>query len=96
MLRHIVLQKFKSDASPEQRAALRAAVERMAASVPEVRSLVCGSNIGSGPNHHDFAVVIDFDDMPAFRRYIESPAHRTFVAEHAGIVEKLAAIQHEW
>jgi quinol monooxygenase YgiN len=96
MLRHIVLQRFKPEASAEERVALRAAIEGLRAAVPEIRSLVCGENVGSGPNHHDFAVVVDFDDMAAFRRYIDSAAHRAFVAGPAKIVEKLAAIQHEW
>ena len=96
MLRHIVLQKIKPEATAEERIALRAAIQRLHAEVPEIRSLVCGENVGSGPNHHDFALVADFDDMAAFRRYIASAAHQAFVAGPARIVEKLAVIQHEW
>ncbi len=96
MLRHIVLLTFNPDASVEERAAARAAIENFARQVPEVRSLVCGENVGSGPNHHDFAIVADFDDLAAFRRYIESPAHRAYVAGPAKAVAKIAAIQHEW
>ena len=96
MLRHIVLHRYKPEATDEQRLALRAAIEAMPAGMPEIRGLVCGANVGKGPNHHDFAIVTDFDDMAAFRRYIDSPAHKDYVARHAGIVEKLAAIQHEW
>ena len=92
MLRHIVLQKFKPEATAEERNAFRAAIERLRAEVPEIHALVCGENVGSGPNHHDFALVVDFDDMAAFHRYIASPAHQAFVAGPARIVEKLAAI----
>jgi quinol monooxygenase YgiN len=96
MLRHIVLATFKPEASPEERAAVRAAVEKFPEQVPELRGLVCGANVGKGPNHHDFAVVADFEDYAAFRRYIESPAHRAYVAGPAKAIAKLAAIQHEW
>ena len=97
MLRHIVLVTYKSEASLEERAAMQATVAAFAEQVPEVRSLTCGENVGSGPNHHDFAIVADFDDLPAFRRYIESDAHRAYVDTYAkAIVGKLAAIQHEW
>jgi len=34
--------------------------------------------------------------MAAFRRYMDCAAHKDYVARHAGIVERLAAIQHEW
>jgi len=94
MLRHIVLVTYKSDASEETRAAHRAAVRRFA-DIPEVRSLACGVNVGSGPNHHDFAMVADFDDLAAFRRYLEGPAHKAYVGSHAGCVDRLAAIQHD-
>ena len=96
MLRHIVLLTFKPEASLEQRKAVRSAVEGFSKLIPEVRSLVCGENVGSGPNHHDFALVADFDDLAAFRRYIASPAHQAYVEGPAKAVAKLAAIQHEW
>lgn len=96
MLRHIVLLTFKPEASLEQRKAVRSAVEGFAELIPEVRSLVCGENVGTGPNHHDFALVADFDDVAAFRRYIASPTHQAYVKGPAKAVAKLAAIQHEW
>lgn len=96
MLRHIVLLTFKPEASLEQRKAVRSAVESFKELIPEVRSLVCGENVGTGPNHHDFALVADFDDLAAFRRYIASAAHQAYVKGPAQAVARLAAIQHEW
>ena len=96
MLRHIVLLTYKPEASAQDRAAVRAAIEGLAAQVPEIRALVCGENLGSGPNHHDFAIVADFDNLEAFRRYTASPAHQAYVAGPAKAVARLAAIQHEW
>jgi hypothetical protein len=29
-----------------------------------------------GPNHFDSALVADFQDMPAFRRYVSGPLHK--------------------
>lgn len=97
MLRHIVLVTYKPEATADQRAAMLATVAAFVEQVPEVQSLTCGENVGSGPNHHDFAIVADFDDLSAFRRYIESDAHQSYVETYAKvIVEKIAAIQHEW
>jgi hypothetical protein len=94
VLRHIVLVTFKPEATPDQRAALRAAIEAMPSLVPEVKGCVCGDNVGKGPNHHDFATVMDFDDEPAFRRYIANDAHKAYVAGPAAAVAKLAVVQH--
>ena len=96
MLRHIVLMTFKPEASEEERRAVRAALEGLRDRVPEVRALVCGSNVGSGPNHRDFALVADFDDMAAFKRYIASEPHQAYVAGPARAVASIAAIQHVW
>ena len=94
MFRHVVMVCFKPEASAEERAAVRDAVRGFAGQVPEVRSLTCGENVGSGPNHHDFVMVADFDDEAAFRRYLASPAHRAYVEGPAKAVAKIAAIQH--
>ena len=97
MLRHIVLVTFKPEATAAQRAAMHATVAAFEDQIPELLSLTCGENVGSGPNHHDFAIVADFDDLPAFRRYTESDAHQSYLETHAKtIVGKLAAIQHEY
>jgi hypothetical protein len=96
MLRHIVLVTFKPTATDEQLDAWRTAVIEMCETNPEVLSFTLGSNIGSGPNHHDSALVADFQDIAAFRRYISGPAHEAYVENHARqVVDKIAAIQHE-
>lgn len=96
MLRHIVMVTFKAEATPAEREAVQKAVAGFAGTIPEVRSMVCGANVGSGPNHHDFAMVADFDDVAAFRRYTSSDSHRAYVEGPAKAVAKIAAIQHEW
>jgi hypothetical protein len=96
MMRHIVLVSFRHEASEEQRAAWRAAVTEMCETSAEVLSFSLGTNIGSGPNHHDAALVADFEDMDAFRRYVSGDKHKAYVENHARhVTAKLAAIQHE-
>ena len=97
MLRHIVLATLRSDATEEQLDAWRAAVREMCEASPEVMSFTLGANIGKGPNHYDSALVADFEDAAAFRRYIDSPAHKSYVENHARVlIDKLAAIKHEF
>lgn len=96
MLRHIVLVSFKPEASEAQLAAWRAAVTNLCETSEEVLSFTLGANVGSGPNHHDAALVADFEDMSAFRRYVSGDSHKAYVEDHAKYVTaKLAAIQHE-
>ncbi|WP_425039724.1 Dabb family protein [Primorskyibacter sp. S187A] len=96
MLRHIVLVSFKSEASEPQLAAWRNAVTQMCETSDDVVSFSLGTNVGSGPNHHDAALVADFEGMEAFRRYVSSDAHKAYVEDHARhVTAKLAAIQHE-
>lgn len=96
MLRHIVLVSFKPEASEPQLAAWRAAVTNLCETSDEVLSFTLGTNVGSGPNHHDAALVADFDNMDAFRRYVSSEGHKAYVEDHAKhVTGKLSAIQHE-
>jgi hypothetical protein len=96
MLRHIVLVTFKPEATETQLAAWRDAVTDMCETSPEVLAFSLGQNIGSGPNHHDAALVADFEDIDAFRRYVGGDKHTAYVQDHARLVTaKLAAIQHE-
>ena len=96
MIRHIVLLSFKPEASADELAAWSDAVTDMCETSEEVLSFSLGKNIGSGPNHHDAALVADFEDIDAFRRYIGGDKHKAYVENHARhVVAKLAAIQHQ-
>ena len=96
MLRHIVLVSFKPEASADQIAAWRDAATDMCESSEEVLWFSLGKNIGSGPNHYDAALVADFEDINAFRRYVGGEKHKAYVEDHARhVIAKLAAIQHE-
>ncbi|MEQ8367446.1 MAG: Dabb family protein [Roseicyclus sp.] len=96
MLRHIVLVSFKPEATADQITAWREAVTDMCRASSEVISFSLGANIGSGPNHHDAALVADFEDIDAFRRYVGGEKHKAYVENHARhVTAKLAAIQHE-
>ena len=96
MLRHIVLIHFKPEASAAEREAVHLALLAFEGQVPELRGLVVGTNVGSAPNAADLAISADFDDLPAFRRYLASPQHRAYVEGPAKAVGRITAIQHEW
>ena len=97
MLRHVVLFTWKVDVSDVE---VRAFAEGLAAlpdNIPEIRSYRFGPDVGlAGGGNDDFALVADFDDAEAYRRYAEHPAHRHFIAEHLWpILGGRHAVQYE-
>ena len=96
MFRHIVLVKWKPEATDAERQAMREAIEQLPLQVPEIIDARIGLNVGSGPYHYDMATVFDFDDQDAFKRYIDSEVHQAYVQGPARAVAQLAVVQHVW
>lgn len=96
MFRHIVMLRWKPEADAHARASVREALLGMRTAVPAIRALRWGDNVGRSPNAYDAVVVMDFDGREAFEAYLESDAHRGYVAGPArAAVASLAVIQHE-
>jgi quinol monooxygenase YgiN len=97
MFRHIVLVRFKAEATDADKQAVEEALSALPAQVPEIRAIQLGADVGRKANNWDLATVIDFDDAAAFQRYLQSPAHRAY-AEGPGraAVASLAVVQHPW
>lgn len=90
--RHIVLIRFKPETTEADRRAYIAAVDRLHGDAG--RPSQAGLNVGSGPNHFDFAAVTDFADEAAFRAYIASPEHKAYVESFGKpMVAQLAVVQ---
>lgn len=96
MFRHIVLLKYKPEATEAERLAVREAVENLPSQVPEIVSGRTGIDVGKGPNSYDVAIVFDFEDRDAFKRYIASTPHQNYVQGPAKAVAQLAVLQHTW
>ena len=96
MIRQIVLVSFKPDTSDDQITECFDAMKEMCESCEEVISFSLGKNIGDGPNHHDAALVADFEHIHALRRYTGGDKHRAYVENYTRhVTAKLAAIQHK-
>ncbi|HWC11703.1 MAG TPA: Dabb family protein [Acidimicrobiales bacterium] len=81
MLRHVVLFTWNADASDVQVRAFAEGLAGLPGRIPEIRSYRFGPDVGLGGGNEDFALVADFDDVQAYRRYAEHPAHRHVIAE---------------
>ncbi|GAA2253374.1 Dabb family protein [Actinomadura luteofluorescens] len=96
MMRHIVVLRWSDEATASQKRAAEAGFAVLPESIPQIRALRCGPDLGLGPGNHDFAAELDFDTVEDWRAYQESPAHKDFVTRTLKpILAGRAAIQFD-
>ena len=79
MVRHVVVLKWKPDASREAVQALADGLAALPGQVPEILAYTFGHALGLAADHPDYALVADFADVDAYRRYAQHPAHRRLI-----------------
>ncbi|MGY1822125.1 Dabb family protein [Geodermatophilus sp. SYSU D00079] len=82
MLRHVVLFTWSDDTDPERRATTLAALRRLPEEVGGMTAFDVGPDAGLREGNAHTALVADFPDVEAWRRYAEHPVHLQVVAEH--------------
>ena len=75
MLRHVAVYTWKPGTTDEQIEAFRAGVLALLGQIPEIRALTLGPDAGLSDGNDAFALVADFDDAEAYRRYATNPTH---------------------
>lgn len=94
MIRHVVVFRWKPEATAGQRALVATELARLPAIVPSIRSFVLGPDAGISQGNAEFAVTADFDDEAGFAAYRDDPTHRAIIAEHiAPIIAERTAVQ---
>src|SRR4051812_42005802 len=95
-LRHIVLFTFKPETTAEQRETALQALAAMEHKIPEVRALTVGhAAVSGGP--FDLALVVDLDDMDAYKRYGPHEAHQyAWLQVVQPLVSDVKSIQFEY
>lgn len=96
MFRHIVLLRFRDDATEEQRRAVLEGLAELPHQIDEVRAFAFGSDAGLAEENADIGVVADFDDAEGYLRYAQHPAHLELIAHRIRpILAQRVAVQHE-
>lgn len=72
---HVALFTWKPGTTDQQIQALNDALTALPALIPEIRSFRVGPDAGEPHANDAFAVVAEFDDLNAFRRYAADPHH---------------------
>ena len=83
MIAHIVLLKPRAEFTAEDRRRAIDAMSQASAAIPDVRRFRIGRRIRHGlPGYerqmredYEFALVLEFDDESALKRYLQAPAH---------------------
>jgi len=92
--RQVLLLRWRPETEPAARSATLAA----ALALPGETVEVLGVEVAEGRGFEgtwDAVIVMNFADEAAWRRYLEHPAHRAFVADHSlPTIAERAVIHH--
>ena len=80
MIRHVVVFKWKPEATSEQVGQIASELRKLAAGIPAIKAYACGADAGITQGNSDFAVTADFDDEAGFITYRDDPGHREIIA----------------
>lgn len=75
LLRHVVMWKFKPEATDARRAAMVASLRALKGQIPQVLDLQVGTDYGWADGNHHVVLTADFASVDEFRRYTTHPAH---------------------
>jgi hypothetical protein len=84
MLHHVVTFNLKPDAPADLVDRIGEALDALAATLPEVRSLAIGKDLGLREGNASFAIAAQFDDVDGFKVYAEHPDHLRVIKELIG------------
>src|SRR5689334_5194450 len=95
MFRHVVLMRWKPEATEAQRTAVADALAKLPGRIPELRSYSFGTDAGVNDGNYDFAVVADCDDVDDYLVYRDHPDHQAAIRDHIGpILADRVAVQY--
>lgn len=96
MFRHVVLLKWKPEATSAQRAEVQAAIERLPSVIGTIRAYSVGTDVDVTDGNYDLAVVADFDDAAGYEVYRDDAEHQRVIRDLIRpILASRAAVQHE-
>jgi hypothetical protein len=97
MIRHVVLFRWKPEATDEQKKLIQAELAKLPSVIPSIRSYVMGTDAGINQGNAEFAVTADFADEAGYLIYRDDPAHREIITTYiTPIVAERTAVQFKF
>jgi hypothetical protein len=72
-LRHVVMMRFKSSATAEQKEAMAAGIRGMTDKIPEILKMTCGPDLGLSDGNHGFVLCARPHSPPPARCQAAAP-----------------------
>lgn len=82
MIRHMVLFRFRADATSQDRASVLAGLARLSSLFPAMRSFGLGENVSRRDQTFSHVMTMEFDDQVQLESYLGSSIHDDFVVDH--------------
>lgn len=95
MLTHIVIWKYKSESSVEERREHVALLRALTKVIPEIRSFAVGSDVLHLPRSYDTGLVATFRDRAGLQAYTVHPDHVAVADFGRTISEHVASVDFE-
>ncbi|KAG2151354.1 stress responsive A/B barrel domain-containing protein [Suillus clintonianus] len=87
-IHHIVLYKFKPEATPEQRQSVKDSVSTLPSQIPAIQGLVTGESVFNPLGHgYDDGVIFLFESVAKLNEYRPHKAHIDYQALTAPYIE---------
>lgn len=93
MIRHIVLVKWKKDATDLEKTKMIEGTRRLGTLIPQVRAMTSGEGLGMIPGSADFGMIADFETPQDWADYREHPEHVRFVENTFAAVGEIYRLQ---
>jgi len=96
MLRHVVLFKFKGEATPEQIKAVEEGFRALPGKIPGVRYFEWGTDVSPEKLSDGFThcFLVTFDTAKARDAYLPHPAHKAFAESLKPILDKVLVVDY--
>jgi hypothetical protein len=75
MIRHVVLFRYRPDATADQLARAGRELLALRGRIPEIRAIAYGRNLAPSAAEWPWVLTVELDDMAAVQRYADHPAH---------------------
>ncbi len=95
MLTHIVIWKYRAEATEAERAEHVAMLRRLPSVIAEIESFAVGFDVLHLPRSYDMGLVATFRDRAALDVYTDHPEHQKVAQFGRGLSEQVASVDFE-